>query len=55
MDKRVLVVDDSAAVRGCCASVLGRAGFAVDHAASGYEALEKVVQEEKGAVRRGRR
>lgn len=42
----MLVVDDSATVRGYCASVLGRAGFAVDHAANGYEALEKVVQEE---------
>ncbi|WP_445952149.1 response regulator [Thermodesulfitimonas sp.] len=46
LKKRVLIVDDSATVRGYCASVLGEAGFHVEHADNGYEALEKAAREE---------
>lgn len=38
---QVLVVDDSSTVRGYYASILSKAGFAVEQAANGYEALEK--------------
>jgi two-component system chemotaxis response regulator CheY len=40
---RILVVDDSAAVRSYFATVLRAAGFAVDEAVNGYEALEKAL------------
>ena len=40
---RILVVDDSSTVRGYYTSILNKAGFAVDHAANGYEALEKFM------------
>jgi two-component system chemotaxis response regulator CheY len=38
-----LVVDDSAAVRSYFATVLRTAGFAVDEAVNGYDALEKAL------------
>ncbi|KXG77328.1 hypothetical protein AN618_12250 [Fervidicola ferrireducens] len=41
MKPRVLIVDDSAAVRGFHGSILRNAGFEVEEAANGYEALEK--------------
>ncbi|MGQ9711941.1 MAG: response regulator [Desulfotomaculales bacterium] len=41
MGRSVLIVDDSAAVRGYFAAALHGAGFTVDEAANGYEALEK--------------
>jgi len=37
----VLIVDDSASVRGFHGAILRNAGFEVDEAANGYEALEK--------------
>ncbi|AEG14611.1 response regulator [Desulfofundulus sp. TPOSR] len=44
MTARVLVVDDSSTVRGYYTSILSKAGFTVDQAANGYEALEKSVE-----------
>lgn len=41
MGRSVLIVDDSAAVRRYFAAALRGAGFTVDEAANGYEALEK--------------
>jgi two-component system chemotaxis sensor kinase CheA len=41
MKLRVLIVDDSAAVRGFHGSILRDAGFEIEEAANGYEALEK--------------
>lgn len=41
VNRRVLVVDDSLTARTYCTKVLGGAGFVVDEAANGYEALEK--------------
>ncbi|WP_422443650.1 response regulator [Thermoanaerobacterium sp. DL9XJH110] len=41
MKFRVLIVDDSAAVRGFHGSILRDAGFEIEEAANGYEALEK--------------
>jgi two-component system, chemotaxis family, chemotaxis protein CheY len=40
---RILVVDDSSLVRLYCRDVLERAGFKVDHAINGIEAMEKVL------------
>jgi two-component system, chemotaxis family, chemotaxis protein CheY len=40
---RVLVVDDSSLVRLYCRGVLEKAGFDVEHAINGIEALEKVL------------
>ena len=40
---RVLVVDDSSLVRMYCRGVLEKAGFEVEQAINGIEALEKVV------------
>lgn len=42
---RVLVVDDSSLVRLYCQSVLEKAGFQVDQAINGIEAMEKVLVE----------
>jgi two-component system chemotaxis response regulator CheY len=42
---RVLVVDDSSLVRLYYRSALERAGFAVDQAINGIEAMEKVLSE----------
>ncbi|QGP90878.1 Chemotaxis protein CheY [Neomoorella glycerini] len=39
---KVLIVDDSSAVRAYHAAVLQGCGFAVDVAANGYEGLEKI-------------
>jgi len=44
MPLQVLVVDDSSTVRSYYASILNKAGFVVDQAANGYEALEKSIQ-----------
>lgn len=41
MNPRILIVDDSAAVRGFHSSILRDAGFDVEEAANGYEALGK--------------
>lgn len=41
MKLRALIVDDSAAVRGFHGSILRNAGFDIEEAANGYEALEK--------------
>lgn len=41
--KRILVIDDSAAVRSYFSMILRTAGFAVDEAVNGYEALEKAL------------
>jgi CheY-like chemotaxis protein len=41
---RVLVVDDEPAIRALVAKIVERAGFAVDTAADGAEAIEKVNQ-----------
>lgn len=41
-EARVLVVDDEAAIRALVARIIERAGFPVDVAASGLEAIEKI-------------
>jgi two-component system chemotaxis response regulator CheY len=41
--KRVLVVDDSKTVRSYHKDILKRAGYSVDEAENGMEALEKVI------------
>ena len=41
--KRILVVDDSALVRLYCGNALGKAGFEVEQAINGIEAMEKVL------------
>ena len=41
--KRILVVDDSSLVRLYCRDLLERAGFEVDQAINGIEAMEKVL------------
>lgn len=41
---KILVVDDAQTVRGYHRQILETAGFAVDEAANGLEALEKVIQ-----------
>jgi two-component system chemotaxis response regulator CheY len=40
---RILVVDDSSLVRLYCRDVLERAGFEVDQAINGLEAMEKIL------------
>jgi two-component system chemotaxis response regulator CheY len=42
--KRILVVDDAATVRMYHRSILASAGYAVDEAVNGIEALEKALQ-----------
>ena len=42
--KRILIVDDAATVRMYHRSVLEAAGYAVDEAVNGIEALEKALQ-----------
>ncbi len=42
---RVLVVDDSSLVRLYCQSTLEKAGFEVEQAINGIEAMEKVLSE----------
>lgn len=46
----VLCVDDDDSVRALCASTLARAGYAVDTASNGREALEKIDQNDYAAV-----
>jgi DNA-binding response OmpR family regulator len=41
---RILVVDDEPAIRALVAKIIERAGFAVDLAANGAEAIEKLAQ-----------
>jgi len=43
--KRVLVIDDAALVRLYCREALERAGFVVDEALNGLEALEKLLEQ----------
>lgn len=42
MKKRVLVVDDDSSIRALCAEALGLAGYAVDKASNGSEALKNL-------------
>ena len=42
---RILVVDDSSLVRLYCREVLERAGFEVEQAINGIEAMEKVLEQ----------
>lgn len=42
---KILVVDDAQTVRGYHRQILEEAGFSVDEAANGLEAVEKVFQE----------
>jgi two-component system chemotaxis response regulator CheY len=41
--KRILVVDDSALVRLYCGDALAKAGFEVEQAINGIEAMEKIL------------
>jgi two-component system chemotaxis response regulator CheY len=50
MKLRVLIVDDSAAVRGFHGSILRDAGFEIEEAANGYEALEKYFKNKFGLL-----
>jgi CheY-like chemotaxis protein len=43
-ERRVLIVDDDAAIRILLARVLGRHGFVVDSARDGAEAIEQMLQ-----------
>ena len=43
--KRVLVVDDDAKIRDLFGNILGRAGYVVETAGTGKEALEKIKKE----------
>ncbi|MGK5022043.1 response regulator transcription factor [Janthinobacterium lividum] len=42
--KRILIVDDAATVRMYYSSILGAAGYLVEEAMNGIEALEKALQ-----------
>lgn len=42
--RRVLVVDDSSLVRLYCRNILEKAGFEVEQAINGIEAMEKVLE-----------
>lgn len=46
----VLCADDDDSVRALCASTLARAGYSVDTASNGREALEKIDQNDYAAV-----
>ena len=48
--RRILVVDDEAAIRDLCARVLQRAGFAVVTAGGGAEAVDRLHAEAFDAV-----
>jgi len=43
--KRILVVDDDARIRSLFSNILGRAGYVVETAGTGKEALEKIRKE----------
>jgi len=43
--KRILVVDDDARIRDLFSNILGRAGYMVETAGTGKEALEKIQKE----------
>ncbi len=45
MDTQILVIDDSTLVRNYHTSILKDAGFVVQTAADGYEALEKALSQ----------
>ena len=47
---RVLVVDDEPAIRALVAKIVERAGFAVDVAADGAEAIQKVEQNDYAVI-----
>ncbi len=47
---RVLVVDDEPAIRALVAKIVERAGFPVDAAADGAEAIEKVNQTDYAVI-----
>lgn len=47
---RVLVVDDEPAIRALVAKIVERAGFAVDIAADGAEAVEKVKETDYAVI-----
>jgi len=47
---RVLVVDDEPAIRALVAKIVERAGFGVDVAADGAEAMEKVAKTEYAVI-----
>src|SRR6266498_35697 len=47
---RVLVVDDEPAIRALVAKIVERAGFGVDTAADGAEAIEKVNQSDYAVI-----
>jgi CheY-like chemotaxis protein len=47
---RVLVVDDEPAIRALVAKIVERAGFSVDVAADGQEAVEKVGQNDYAVI-----
>src|SRR5437660_4340152 len=47
---RVLCADDDADVRDLCSIALSKAGFALDTAANGREALEKLQDNDYGAI-----
>lgn len=44
MGMRILIVDDSASVRGYHRAVLAGPGWVIEEAANGYEALEKALR-----------
>lgn len=48
--KRILVIDDSTAIRGAIRRILERLSYSVDEAANGQIALERVVSQPFDAV-----
>ena len=50
--KQILVIDDAATVRMYHRSILEQAGYQVEEAVNGVEALEKVARRYKDAQRR---
>jgi CheY-like chemotaxis protein len=47
---RVLVVDDEPAIRALVAKIVERAGFSVDIAADGQEAVDKIAQADYAVI-----
>jgi two-component system, chemotaxis family, chemotaxis protein CheY len=50
MNPKILIVDDSSLVRRQVGTALGKAGFAIDEAVDGLDALEKLAQAPDTAV-----